>query len=220
MSTNKIRPIFRSDSFQFFAEVQLELDAFENYIIITRNNVDKEIEKQVEKYNYHRRESGNDLVNVFIDITNDLITSNTKILFYNSLLVSLYSFLERKMYKLCKIAEKDQKIKILDFSGDGIVRYKKYLKKVIDIDFEKVNSEWSEITKLNKLRNQIVHNPSAEIKICKGNEKLINSIKSINGLIIKEKDSIMRYYIKDEKLLVRFLSIIKILLNELYYFNP
>ncbi|HDY85312.1 MAG TPA: hypothetical protein ENI26_07970 [Methylophaga aminisulfidivorans] len=77
-----------------------------------------------------------------------------------SLLISLYNFLEHQMNTLCeKLAVSiDSKIELRDLNGKGVERAKLYLTKMVGIDFNKVEMEWSHIQDINKVRNCIVHN--------------------------------------------------------------
>ena len=81
--------------------------------------------------------------------------------FRSSTVVSLYSCLEKQMHVLCKRLEKTNKfpISVTDLKGDGVVRSKIYLSKMAGISFDSngMNGHWSNIIKLNKVRNQIVH---------------------------------------------------------------
>ncbi|MDZ4844050.1 MAG: hypothetical protein SH857_00725 [Chitinophagales bacterium] len=141
-------------------------------------------------------------------------------LYSNSLFISLYSFLERKLYQICKVAEKNKSIKINDLSGDGIFKYCNYLKKVLEIDLEKINSEWVRITNYNKLRNRIVHSPTNIIEKDKNNKKLIEAIKSIEYLVINDKGAFIEFEINNQKLLLNFLNSITNFLDFIYWENP
>ncbi len=77
-----------------------------------------------------------------------------------SLVITIYNFLEAKLNDLCNIIASsiDSKIKLKDLKGHGVTRAFIYLTKVANIDFSAMNQEQSYIRNINLLRNQIVHN--------------------------------------------------------------
>jgi len=97
-------------------------------------------------------------------------------LFRKSTLVSLYSFLENAMNRLCRnLARKNSYFFALDdLKGEGIVRARNYLVKLAGTDFNLLNGEWSKLLNLNKVRNCIVH--------CEGYVSA-SKIASIAGII-------------------------------------
>ena len=80
-------------------------------------------------------------------------------LFRKSTLVSIYSFLENAVNRLCRnLARKNSySFALNDLKGEGIVRARNYLEKSAGADFNLLNGEWSKLLKLNKVRNCIVH---------------------------------------------------------------
>jgi len=77
-----------------------------------------------------------------------------------SILITLYNFLENQLNQLCKtISESiDGDIKLKDLYGQGISRALLYLSKVAQFDLSKMGRELPNIKSVNLLRNQIVHN--------------------------------------------------------------
>lgn len=84
--------------------------------------------------------------------------------FYESFYITLYSFLEKELYKICKNLEEanSYKIKIKYLTGHGIDKYSLYLSSLYDIEISNFNS-WNEIKNHQKIRNHIVHNDSSYI---------------------------------------------------------
>lgn len=76
-------------------------------------------------------------------------------------LVSLYAYLEQELISICKTIAKrtDSPLRLNDIKGTGIFLAQKYLKKVARIEFpdKDADTEWREISKLNRIRNLIVH---------------------------------------------------------------
>jgi len=99
-----------------------------------------------------------------------------KIFRYSSL-ISIYSFLEISMHQLCRHLKRHKNIdiEIEDIKGNGINRYKIYISKACGISFPDTLNEWSEIIKLNKIRNCLVH--------CEGNISIANSPSKLKNII-------------------------------------
>ena len=104
-----------------------------------------------------------------------------------STLVSLYSFLEHSMNSLCKhLKSKNQYTYALDdLAGNGIVRARSFLEKSAGADFTALNTEWSKLQTLNKVRNCIVH--------CEGDvnasahKSLAELVKNTQGLSLRSE---------------------------------
>lgn len=76
-----------------------------------------------------------------------------------SLIITIYNFLESELNQLCEIIAEsiDSKIRLKNLHGKGINRALLYLSKVAEFEMSKMGSEISYIKKVNLLRNQIVH---------------------------------------------------------------
>ena len=77
-----------------------------------------------------------------------------------SLVITIYNFLESDLNKLCDILSQSvqSNIKLKDIKGMGIERAFLYLSKVGGIDFSNMGMTLPYIKSANKLRNSIVHN--------------------------------------------------------------
>jgi len=204
----KAKSEFKSDKFNFEVDVVFHLSAIHEYIEYTKDFVETKIINKIDKY---KEEIENDFES--IDMNDYLITLNNKEFYYNSIFISLYSFLEKKMYQLCKIAESQHTIKIKDQRGRGIKQYKEYLKNVVKINFEELKSEWDNICNLGELRNLIMHNTT---EVHQNDSKLINKLKSINKLSFRKVDENFEFYIDDIKLLTEFSNTINKFLETIY----
>lgn len=210
------RNVFASDSFEYVIEIDLQLESFREYIALTEETVIKDIEKQIKAYNKFLEEASEIEIEHIHDFVDHEIKINTRQLYYHSLFISLYSFLERKMFQLCRISEPNQSLKIKDISGEGVFKFYTYIKKVLKIDLDALNTEWTEITKYNKLRNRIVHSPTNTIDKTE-NDKLIKQLQSIQYLTLNEKTDFFEFEITDAQLLQKFCFIISKFLHEIYY---
>lgn len=126
--------------------------------------------------------------------------------FYNSAIVSLYSLLETNINSLCGIIQEETNfaIELSDLSGFNIIdKAKRFLSKVANINFEKINKKWNRITDFQKLRNLIVHN-NAQMK---NPEKDCNLIRKFGGVNISGIGN--DFYITDISLVYEFLELIE-----------
>lgn len=79
-----------------------------------------------------------------------------------SLIITIYNFLEDQLNQLCAIISESiiSKIKLKDLHGRGIERAFLYLSKVANFDLSRMGREMPYIKNVNVLRNQIVHSGS------------------------------------------------------------
>ncbi len=84
-----------------------------------------------------------------------------------STFIGLYSFLEERLNSLCDQLRrfKKYKIKLSDLSGENIIeKSKKYLRLVVDLEIEGLDTLWLKITEYQKIRNCFVHLNSSIIR--------------------------------------------------------
>lgn len=94
-----------------------------------------------------------------------------------STLITLFSFFEQELDRLCRWFHKSEKLAIAhtDLAGKGVERAKIYLSKAGGIDFGAIGS-WSEIMRIQRIRNLIVH---------------------ADGVLPKEEDKKLKQYIDE-----------------------
>ncbi|MFZ1291292.1 MAG: hypothetical protein WAR79_14440 [Melioribacteraceae bacterium] len=216
MGLYRHRQVFNNNSYQYVLEVDFQLDSFREYIKLTEKTVENDIKEKIKAYDRFLKEASDAEIEYLHDFEEHEIKIHTRKLYYHSLFISLYSFLERKMYQLCRLAEEHQTLKIKDISGDGIFKYYKYFKKVLGINLDGLNAEWTEITKYNKLRNRLVHSQTNTIENGDNNKELIRTLQSINNLVVIDKGDSLEFEITDKELLMTFCSIINKFLNDVY----
>jgi len=209
--SRQINNIFITEDFHF-AEIDFGLDAFIEYLELTNTLIDNNVKKYLAEYN----NTPDQAKDFFFDSSEVYVKEKKLQLYYSSIVISLYSFFEQSLLRLAEIPEKGKKIKIDDISGNGIVfTIKKYLEKVVEIDFQEMNDEWNEITKLNHLRNQFVHSSNSILKKSES-KKRINTLKEIKQLKITEKVDCYLLEFEDDKLIRHFIEIIRAFLNKIY----
>jgi len=216
MGAYRAKKPFSSERFQYAFEVDLQLESFSEYIKLTENTVELEIKNKIIEYDNLLKNASEEEVKMH-NFNDHEVKIYVHQLYFNALFISLYSFLEKKMYQLCKLAEKDFTIKVNDLSDEGVFKYQKYLKKVVGINFDTLNTEWTEITKFNKLRNLMVHSPTTVLEKTGNFHKQITTLKSIKGLTIHDRGETIEFQISDKEVLTKFRSTIYDFLHEIYY---
>ena len=130
-------------------------------------------------------------------------------LYYHSIFIAEYSFLEKKLLQLLKIAELKKSVKISDVAGKGIFKYYLYLQKVLGVDMSNVKNEWENIVKYNHLRNLLVHHPTSTIEVKSLNDNRLKILKSIDYLKLEQKGNSFEFEISDKLLLIDFAETIR-----------
>ncbi|MEZ5010099.1 MAG: hypothetical protein R2753_18260 [Chitinophagales bacterium] len=217
MSFRGPKSVFDNRSFQYVVDVLFQLYSFREYIKLTERTINIEIKNELSRYNKFLNESSDFEIEHMYDFEDHTIKTLTHQLYYNSIFISIYSFLEKKMFQLCKLAEVNETIKIKDLSGEGIFKYYKYLKKVLLLDLDNLNEDWTRITKYNKLRNRLVHLTTNTIDKSENNSKLIKTIASIKNLNVIDKGDYYEFEISSTKILLDFLEVIENFLDKIYF---
>jgi hypothetical protein len=208
---------FDDESFQYVPEVEFPLDSFREYLNITQDVIEKEVKQKISAYERYLDTASDEEIKRDYDFIDHEIRINTQQLFYNSLFISAYSLLEKKMSQLCKVAGKRYTLQARDISGEGIFRYRTYLEKVVGIDFTNLKTEWDQITRYNKLRNHLVHSPTITIVNVGDSKGKIEILKGIREITIIDKGDLVEFEIGDKKFLIHFLNLISTFLREIYY---
>jgi hypothetical protein len=97
-----------------------------------------------------------------------------------SILIILFSFLERQLDQLCELVAKEQRAQIIhtDLKGKGIDRARLYLQKVTGLPLN-TSVVWQEIKRIQKVRNVVVHN---DAKLADADKDLIEYVERTSGL--------------------------------------
>lgn len=76
-----------------------------------------------------------------------------------SALITLYSFFEHELDKLCERLRKHEniKVRIADMANTGVKRSVTYLEKVVGVEGNQQSPIWSSIQDVRKIRNLVVH---------------------------------------------------------------
>lgn len=196
---------FNQDGESRYASIQFQVLFYGSYI----TTIDKLISNLLDEIERNESVSKDSIIFSYANIRD----AHFKDIQYESLIISMYSFFEKSLFLLCKISEKEHTIKVADFSKKGIFKYKQYLEKVIDLDFNHVNKEWELICSYNKLRNYLVHSP--EKRNITGD--ISNILKHLNGIAIIENDSDKEFTFTNISVLTDLLDAIKKILDHLNF---
>ena len=198
-----------------FKRFEFDIESFTEYLKITNTSIDEKLKKDIKEY---KKIDDPEIASLLFDDLEMYIKSNTLQLYYSSIIISLYSFLEQTMLELCIVAEKNNNLKIEDISGTGIFKFKTYLEKVIHIDFEPINTEWKEISQYNHLRNLFVHYSNSLMNESTA-KKRKNSIQEIKGLKFNNNSDNIFIEFENDIAVRNFITTIRSFISKIYFEN-
>lgn len=126
-------------------------------------------------------------------------------IYYDSFIISMYSFTEKKMYILSNYLSKDHAVKLEDIAGKGIFKYRKYLAKVCGIDFTPIEKDWEILLHYNQLRNHFVH-AEGNRSLSKNSQQLIGFLKKIHGVALTKSETEVAFHFESDAILYDFLN--------------
>ncbi|HHF2892532.1 TPA: hypothetical protein ACPJZ3_004641 [Vibrio diabolicus] len=106
-------------------------------------------------------------------------------------LITIYTVLEHQFQQICQAYERELEnpVKIKDLDSNGIIdQCRKYLEKVALVDFPSKYPAWVEITKIQQLRNCVVH---ADGVVKTGNQDLRGYIKGYPFLSLAHNNKVL-----------------------------
>ncbi|HHF3213085.1 TPA: hypothetical protein ACVO0J_004783 [Vibrio diabolicus] len=106
-------------------------------------------------------------------------------------LITIYTVLEHQFQQICQAYERELEnpVKIKDLDSNGIIdQCRKYLEKVALVDFPSKYPAWVEITKIQQLRNCVVH---ADGVVKTGNQDLRGYIKGNPFLSLAHNNKVL-----------------------------
>ncbi len=148
----------------------------ENFLESEKNNLEKSYKDKIFKINECNNYSNDLLIQNLSEKHNDisrLFPHN----FRASFLIQIVAFIDHELKEICVQYRKMKKIKysLDDIKGNNdIDRAKEYLHKYCNIDFKNLNSEWSFIQIIKKIRNKLIHNQGFIKKTDKDWNQIIN----------------------------------------------
>ncbi|WP_375320663.1 hypothetical protein [Aliivibrio logei] len=114
------------------------------------------------------------------------------VLYRQSTLVSLYTYLESSLHLFCLYSRKRNGfvVNVSDYRGEGIVRSKEYLEKHGVLDVSLINGSWSNLQSFNKIRNCLVH-CNGDLLTYKNKKQIISIVNNNKFLSLKEESSLI-----------------------------
>lgn len=108
-------------------------------------------------------------------------------IFRYSSLMAIHSFFENSMYDVAILFKTQLKIEkpLREFPGQGIEKYKRFLKKEARINFPDTTKEWNFISDFLKIRNCIVH--------CDGKVYMSSKFEELAKIVDKDPDLALRH---------------------------
>jgi len=183
---------------RYKSEILFSFELLENFIL----NVEDQIEISIKHFNENKEtlvlnENTNSYNADIIDIYKGLDSQTWNLedvfeeyfpnLHRQSNLITLVSFLESELNKLCKIFKESEnyKVDLKDINGKGIDRSIIYLTKVVSLNYNKNKTNWNELKNIQGIRNLIVHNAGKLFdlndNVKKEEKRYINSCEFLSG---------------------------------------
>ncbi|MEH5352901.1 hypothetical protein PO494_02845, partial [Escherichia coli] len=182
--------------------LEAQIDDFEKYILGAGGQNRVDLAELKKAYEDEKKNAPDDYINYLEDYYSeqyDFLVNIQPNIFNKSALVSLYSCLEHNLNDYCNICQRivNTNISVTDFNGDGIHKAKRYLTKLMDINFG-LSQEWQFMTEFNKVRNCIVH-ANGDIKKMSTAVALKNIIDKTPTLSLNNENNIIisLNYLKD-----------------------
>lgn len=182
--------------------LEAQIDDFEKYILGAGGQNRVDLAELKKAYEDEKKNAPDDYINYLEDYYSeqyDFLVNIQPNIFNKSALVSLYSCLEHNLNDYCNICQRivNTNISVTDFNGDGIHKAKRYLTKLMDINFG-LSQEWQFMTEFNKVRNCIVH-ANGDIKKMSTAVALKNFIDKTPTLSLNNENNIIisLNYLKD-----------------------
>ena len=116
-------------------------------------------------------------------------------------LIALYSLLEHRLFEICEILRKEDKLSLgpNDLKGAGVEQARAFIQRACGRSFPDQSAEWQTIQNVRKVRNCLVHNGGVVENGEKGDHTR-KAIEALGGATLNEKGEIFI----DEKLLNDF----------------
>lgn len=172
--TRYLKDDFKWDFGIFSSKINLRLgsvsESIDEFIACIKRIETEKQEQQVQAEEVHEIEIDGELG----EELSQLLTNLQNRVFYNSLLITAYSFLEYALTEYCRMLENYIEADVGPYhsyeKGKGIDKSKAYLKEAFEINISD-QKEWSQLKTYGKVRNLIIHNDG---NIITDSEKALN----------------------------------------------
>ena len=214
-----LRCRIQNDGFDFREDVDFYLQSFLYYAAEINRVVENEIATERKRYDEFNRALETDPTwgHEWFLYEMDLKTKeNLADIYIDSLIISMYSFVERKMLFLCQHVEKDQIFKVNDIAGKGVQRYRRYLEGAANLDFMPVQAEWDQLRRYSELRNILVHHAGTRTFLTK-NIPLLKFLESAPGVDLKIMGDEISFHFRTNEIIFAFFQCCHSILHFLFF---
>lgn len=209
----------QNEGFDPFKEYEFFFQSFLFYAAETNKFIQREIENERARYEEYLKSAEGDPDEIREDFMFELDLKTKEgmaDIYFDSLIVTLYSFIEKKMLQLCRYFEAQQAFKVNEISGDGIFKYQKYLERVANMDFSEIKEEWEQLGHFKKLRNILVHSDGVRIIPTK-ESGLIHFLKGQPGIKLAASSDGTVFHFEDAQLIFYFYRCAKFVVDFLFH---
>lgn len=172
-------------------------------------HIEAEKQKEIEEDGIEIIQEEGEIDQELIKSLSQLMTNLQNGIFYNSLLITTYSFLEYSLTEYCRMME-NYILKDIgsyySYNGNGIDKTRDYLREAFEIDIAE-NKEWSALQSYKKVRNLISHNDGNIIKDNSKTREEQPDFKEINKIAEIEITSTGYIHIQDIEYVKSLLNI-------------
>jgi hypothetical protein len=206
------------DQFEPFKEYEFYFQSFLHFAVEINEFINKEIATEREQYDFYRKEleaTGHWEEDQFFHNLDLKTKEGFADIYFDSLIVSMFSFVEKKMLVVCHWLEKNQLFKLNEIKGTGILKFRLYLEKC-GVDFSEIPAEWEMLVRFKELRNILVH--AEGNRLIPNNEKqLISFLKKTDGVVLSEGPDGATFHFRTNEIIFALHRCAKFVVNCLFY---
>ncbi|WP_158735136.1 hypothetical protein [Alteribacillus sp. YIM 98480] len=204
MTNNKI------SSIRNYFYITYPINDFKDYAELIENNLKKKLQEFEQEASQYSEEEQEEYYEFYIDEWYSYRVTYAQT-HRNSLFVTIYSFLEKRMFDRCKVHEDNSTSPIIinDLKGKGIDKYRLYLNKIAGIKID--NQLWEKVTSYQDVRNKIIHNNG---ELSKSDTTLKDKIEKLPGFYI-DNDKIKL----ESNACIEFLNVVENLLLDIFNYK-
>lgn len=207
----------KDSKWDYFKDLSFYYKSFALYSDQINVFIETEVNAAKERYEEYKKDMAGNLDDFeLFDYESEVHATNGLVeIYYDSFIMAMYSFTERKMFFLCNYLSKGLEVKVEDISGKGIFKYRKYLTKVCGIDFTPIEEEWKRLEDYNKLRNHLVHSEGSR-SVDKNNNQLVNLLKKMKGIQLMDVSEGFSFRFISDQVITDFIQLSQIIIDFLY----
>ncbi|MCG0019469.1 hypothetical protein [Vibrio parahaemolyticus] len=180
-------PLFRSSFYMQYDTYKEHARKVDDFLESEAETFKADVEKLAQgKESYERDEYLEEMAEQFQELKCEFPSIQRR-----AELITIYTVLEHQFQQICQAYERELEnpVKIKDLDSNGIIdQCRKYLEKVALVDFPSKYPAWVEITKIQQLRNCVVH---ADGMVKTGNQDLRGYIKGNPFLSLAHNNKVL-----------------------------